>query len=179
MDAGVWALVIAAALAAPAPPAACAARGSAFLQSLAGEWEVEAEFRSGEGGFEGATGRASIAPELGGCVLVERYAGTRGGKPWDFLVILGANGPGPAIQEVFVHSQHGIMALSSGEVTGGALVLEDAPVVDGKVILIRHVYFDVNADGFRYESRRSTDKGASWTVSWRARYKRSTGAKGR
>jgi hypothetical protein len=43
MDAGAFALVVATALAAPAPPPECAARGSAFLQTLAGEWEVEAE----------------------------------------------------------------------------------------------------------------------------------------
>ncbi len=117
--------------AAPAPPS-CAAKDNAFLASLVGEWEVDAEFRSGES-WEAASGRASIKPDLGGCVVLERYDGTRFGKPWAFLAILGANGGGGSmdeknpIQEVFVHSQHGILSLSSGRVEGGARGFTDGP----------------------------------------------------
>ena len=160
--------------AAPAP-SECAAKDVAFLASLAGDWQVDAEFRAGES-WESAPGRASFAPDLGGCVLLERFEGTRFGKPWAFLAILGANGggedPAKPIQEVFVHSQHGILSLSAGRIEGGELVVEDAPTVGGQVVLIRHVYFDVSPGGFRYESRRSTDRGASWTVTMKARYRR-------
>ena len=160
-----------------APPPSCAARPKEkdFLASLVGEWEVEAEFRAGEG-WESRPARASIRPDLGGCIVVERYDGTRWGEPFAFLAILGANGGGAdaanPIQEVFVHSQHGILSLSSGRIEDGELIVEDAPTVEGKVVLIRHVYFDVSPRGFRYESRRSTDRGASWSVSWKARYRR-------
>jgi hypothetical protein len=106
---------------------------------------------------------------------------TRFGKPYAFIALLGANGPdaGKPIQEVFVHSQHGIVSLSSGRIEGGEGVVEDAPTVGGEVVLIRHVYFEVSPGGFRYESRRSTDRGASWTVSWKARYRRSSTAPSR
>lgn len=107
-------------------------------------------------------------------MLVDRYDGTRSGKPLAFLAILGANGPDAAksIQEIFVHSQHGILSLSSGRVDGSELVVEDAPTVEGKIVLIRHVYFEVSPRAFRYESRRSTDRGATWTVTWKARCRR-------
>jgi hypothetical protein len=158
---------------APAAPPACAAEDTAFLASLAGEWDVESEFRAGDS-WESAPGRASISPDLGGCVLLERYEGTRFGRPYAFLAILGANGGDPAkpIQEVFVHSQHGILSLSSGRIEGGVLAVEDAPTVDGRVVRIRHVYFDVTPRDSRYESRRSTDGGRSWTVTGKARYRR-------
>src|SRR5262245_3085980 len=73
----------------------CAAKDTAFLAALSGEWDVDAEFRADDG-FDAAPGRASIRPELGGCVLVERYEGTRDGKPWSFVAILGAKGPDAA-----------------------------------------------------------------------------------
>ena len=165
----------AAAAAATATPAApdCAAKDIAFFASLAGEWNVDAEFRAGES-WQRSPGRATFSPDLGGCVLVERYEGTRYGKPYAFLAILGANGGDPEkpIQEVFVHSQHGILSLSSGRIDGGELVVEDAPTVRGQVVLIRHVYFDVSPGRFRYENRRSTDRGATCTVTMKALYRR-------
>ena len=105
---------------------------------------------------------------------MQRYDGTRCGKPSAFVAILGASSGDAAnpIQEVFVHSQHGILSLSSGRIVGGELVVEDAPVVRGQAVLQRHVYFDVLPGSFRTESRRSTDRGASWTVTSRARYHR-------
>jgi hypothetical protein len=144
-----------------------------FLAALAGEWIVEAEFRAGET-FESAPGRASIRRDLDGCIFVQRYEGTRWGKPYAFVSILGASSGDAAnpIQEVFVHSQHGILSLSSGKLADGELIVEDAPVVRGQVVLQRHVYFDVSPRGFRSESRRSTDRGATWIVTSRARYRR-------
>ena len=50
--------------------------------------------------------------------------------------------------------------------------MEDAPTVRGQVVLIRHVYFDISQDGFPYENRRSTDRGGSWLVTMKARYRR-------
>jgi len=166
-----WGFTGAAAGQTPAPE--CAAKESAFLQALVGTWAVDAEFRSGDS-WESAPGRASIRADLGGCVVVVHYEGTRFEKPYSFLAILGANGPDAAkpMQEVFVHSQHGIVSLSTGRIENGQLALDDAPSVGGRTVLIRHVYFDAGPDGFRYESRRSTDRGASWTVTSRARYRR-------
>ena len=168
-----WGLSSAAGAATNTAPSDCAAKDIAFLSSLAGEWNVDAEFRAGES-WERSLGRATFAPDLGGCVLVERYEGTRFGKPYAFLAILGANGGDPEkpIQEVFVHSQHGILSLSSGRIDGGELVVEDAPTVRGQVVLIRHVYFDVSPGRFRYENRRSTDRGASWLVTMKSLYRR-------
>ena len=160
--------------AANAPPACDpASKETIFLAALAGDWDVDAEFRAGET-FESASGRATIQRDLDGCVFVQRYEGTRWGKPYAFVAILGASSGDAAnpIQEVFVHSQHGILSLSSGRIVGGELVIESAPVVLGQVVLQRHVYFGVLPASFRTESRRSTDRGASWTVSSRARYRR-------
>ena len=144
-----------------------------FLAALAGEWEVDAEFRAGET-FESSTGHASIRRDLDGCIFVQRFEGSRWGKPYAFLAILGANSGDAAspIQEVFVHSQHGILSLSSGRIAGGELTVEDAPVVRGQVVLQRHVYFDVTPQSFRAESRRSTDHGTTWIVTSRAKYRR-------
>lgn len=130
------------------------------------------EFRSGDD-WERADGRASIRPELSGCVLVQRYAGTRFGKPYEFLAILGASGMGAApMQEVFVHSQHGILSLSSGQIAGGELVVEDRPTIDSRVVVLQHVDRDVGPEGFRWENRRSTDGGSTWRVTLRAKYRR-------
>ncbi len=173
MNAAAFALLFTALLAdpTPAPPAACAAHDTAFLRSLVGEWDVETEFRSGED-WERAAGKASIRPELSGCVLVQRYAGTRYGKPYEFLAILGANGMGAPIQEVFAHSQHGILSLMSGKIAGGELVVEDRPTIEGRVVVLQHLYLDVGPAGFRCEHRRSTDGGATWRPTQRSKYRR-------
>ena len=159
---------------ATAPPACDpASKEMVFLAALAGDWDVDTEFRAGET-FESAAGRATIQRDLDGCVFVQRYEGTRYGKPYAFVAILGASSGDAAnpIQEVFVHSQHGILSLSSGKIVGGELVVEDAPVVRGQVVLQRRVIFEVTPGSFRTESRRSTDRGAKWTVTSRARYRR-------
>lgn len=156
----------------PPTPGPCAAKENAFLRSLVGEWDVDAEFRAGADGWEKAAGRASIASELEGCVLVQHYRGTRGGDRWEFLAVLGASGTDRPIQELFVHSQHGVMSLSAGAISGGTLTVEDRPTVKGAVVRIQHVYSNAGPGGFRYESRRSTDGGRTWAVAWRATYRK-------
>jgi hypothetical protein len=143
-----------------------------LLRALVGNWTVETEFRTGAAGWQRTDARSSFELDLRGCVLVERYSGTREGRPFDILGVMGVNGDGPRIQRVWAHSQHGLLTLYAGDVRDGELVLDATVAVRGEPLMLRLVYTDVGPDGFRFESLRSTDGGTTWAVTWRAKYQR-------
>jgi hypothetical protein len=84
----------------------------------------------------------------------------------------GAVGLHARIQRSFVHSQHGLLTVYSGQHTAGGLVLQDSQVVNGQLVRFEHRFEPFGTDSMRFTSRRSTDRGTTWVVTWFADYRR-------
>jgi len=154
-----------------APPFSCADTLGASLGAFAGEWNVQALFRAGASAVDTTSATASITTDLDGCLLREEYRGTRYREPYASLAYWGANGPdGARIQRIFAHAGHGILSLSSGGWVGDTLVLEDSFMLRGERVRQQVRVSRPARSGFTLVGRRSTDDGASWTVTLDARY---------
>lgn len=150
---------------------ACADSVAAALGGLVGHWDVRAVFRAGAA-WDTTAAVAEIGPDFDGCLLREVLVGTRGGAPFRTLSLWGAVGLREPIQRTFVHSQHGLLSVYAGRSGPDGLVLRDSQVVRGQLVLLEHRFTPFLADSMRFASRRSSDRGATWTVTWYADYLR-------
>jgi hypothetical protein len=143
------------------------------FQFMRGEWTVEAETRLGNGVWERSEARSVIRPLFDGdCVLVEHYTGTRDGRPFTARASIGFNNVNNVLQFEWIDSEHGMLTLFEGGLDGDTIVLDYRMILRGNPVTLRQVFFDIEADSFRHEDRRSNDAGVSWDVSGRARYTR-------
>ena len=149
----------------------CADSASKTLGSLRGGWDVRTVFRT-TAGWDTSFGGADIQPDLDGCLLRETLSSSRGGEPFHILSLWGAAGLAGQIQRTFAHSQHGLISVYSGRRTAAGLVLHDSQVIGAQLVLLEHRFEPFVADSMRFTSRRSTDGGATWTVTWYADYVR-------
>jgi hypothetical protein len=109
-------------------------------------------------------------------VLREHFRGKRYGSPYEYLAYWGANGdPAEPIQRSFVHSQHGLIGVSSGRFVGDSIFLEDSALVRQRWIYQRLVLWREpgSAGNLQSEARRSEDARATWFVTQRTSYARS------
>lgn len=151
------------------PP--CADSASRTLGSLRGRWDLRTVFRT-TAGWDTTRGVAIMQPDLDGCLLREELVTSRGGAPFHTLSLWGAASLAGPIQRTFAHSQHGFLSVYSGRRTAAGLELRDSQVVGGRLVLLEHRFEPFVADSMRFTSRRSTDDGATWTVTWYADYVR-------
>ena len=108
----------------------CADTTTNRLGFLVGEYEARAIFRAGPTSWDSTTAKVSITPDLNGCVIREQFRGTRYGSPYEYLAYWSAHGgPATPIQRSFVHSQHGLLSVSSGRVVADSIFLEDSAFV--------------------------------------------------
>lgn len=145
----------------------------AELNFLEGAWEVRSTARLAGGEWDTTVARSQIEVDLEGCLLVERFQGTRAGHEYEAVGLLGFNSIEHRLQRVWVDSEHGMLVTYEGESQAGEILLEYSMVLRGQSILLRHVYLNIGEATFTLESRRSTDQGQSWEVTWRAQYTRS------
>jgi len=153
------------------PRPGCADSVDAALGQLVGRWEVRAVFRRGAA-WDTSTGTAEIRPDLDGCLLREAIVSSRDGMPYRTHSLWGAVGLAEPIQRTFIHSQHGLLTVYAGRPSPAGLVLRDSQVVRGQLVLLEHRFAPFVADSMRFTSRRSSDHGATWTVTWYADYLR-------
>jgi hypothetical protein len=157
---------------AQAQRSSCADSVARAIGAFRGEWQVRAVFRISATAQDTTEARAVLTPELGGCVLREDYRGRRYGEPYEFLALWGANGGADApIQRFFVHSQHGIFGVASGAFRADTLVLREQNTVAGSPVLQEKLFSRPASGQFVQVDRRSTDGGATWTVTLRAEYR--------
>lgn len=153
----------------------CATNAQRVLGVFLGDYEVRATFRAGPAAWDSSLARSTFAWDLEGCVLVERFDGMRFGQPYRYLSMWGAGGDtARPIQQVFVHSQHGVLSLSQGNwtPTGDTLFVEDSAFVRGGWIHERHVMSRPVAGRFVSEGRRSENGGRTWFPTSHLRYLR-------
>lgn len=158
----------------PAEPCATSTRRS--LAVFLGEFDVAATFRTGPATWDSSPAQSLFAWDLDGCLLVERFDGMRFGAPYRYLSVWGAASGDSVrpIQQLFVHSQHGVMTLSQGNwnLTGDTLIVGDSAFVRGRWIHERHRMSRPVAGRFVSEGRRSEDGGRTWFPTSHARYVR-------
>ena len=142
------------------------------LDFLMGDWIVEANVRSGEGKWEQSPATSQIKPDLSGCLLNERFNGSRGGHSFSALGIMGFNSVSGKLQRVWSDSEHGILILYEGNRNGKEMILETEVLLDGKRVRLRNAYLEITRDSFRLESGRSHDDGKTWITVSKLQYKR-------
>jgi hypothetical protein len=155
--------------------ASCTADGARLLGALRGDFDVAAAFRAGPAAWDSTTGHARLDWELGGCLLAERYEGTRYGAPYAYVALWGTSGTDDhRMQRVAAHSQHGLLVLSDGawNARGDTLVLSDSALVNGRWIHQRSVIVPTSDGGFTLAGERSEDGGRSWVTVAVFRYRR-------
>lgn len=126
-----------------------------------GEWEV----RTPDGQFAGTN---SIRRELGGCVLHERWTGTKGMTGESFNIWSPARG---SWHQTWVDSR-GNLLLLDGRLDGTRMVMSgEAPGANGATIRHR-ITWEPGAGGLRQLWETSGDGGRTWTTTFDGRYTR-------
>lgn len=151
----------------PVSPA-CASEEARQFDFWHGEWDVRPTALSRETGEFEEIGRATarIYPALDGCVTVEHWKGSLGGRPVDGFSIraydpeagrwvLVLSWPGP--------DQPGFFTLEGAFHHGRGEFFREAEGPDGTPRTVRFSFGDIRGDTFRWENAFSED-GASWTT---------------
>jgi hypothetical protein len=162
------------ALAAPLIVArACPIAATSALPELVGTWEVRAVSGLDRPRPDTMRADATIAAELGDCLLRERLV-ARGGSPgYEALIHWGANGADSSIQRTFVHSNHGRFGVYQGRRTGGDIPLRQMPITgQSNATVVEHRVEIVGRDRFSISSWISYDAGGSWQALSRWEYTR-------
>lgn len=142
------------------------------LDFLIGDWIVESNMRLGDGKWEQTSATSQIKPDLSGCLLNERFTGSRESRPFTALGIMGFNSVTGKLQRVWSDSEHGLLILYEGSRSGREMILDTEVLLNGNKVKLRNVYFEISRDSFRLESRRSHDDGKTWITVSKLLYKR-------
>jgi hypothetical protein len=142
------------------------------IDFLIGDWNVDANVRSADGTWECSSATSQIKPDLSGCLLSERFTGTRAGHAFTALALMAFNNTSKKLQRVWSDSEHGLLITYEGNRSGNKIILETEILLDGKSVKLRNAYLDITETSFSLESGRSTDDGKTWITVTRLRYTR-------
>lgn len=142
-------------------------------------WTVRTNTRlAANGPWEQTVASAQIKRDLNGCLLTERFTGTRQGRPFQALSMFAWNNNSQKLQQVFSDSEHGPLVFYEGVESGAEILVDlDWKLPDGRSVKLRRAYFNLAKDSFTLESRRSTDGGKTWDTTGRAEYRRDAATK--
>ena len=142
------------------------------IDFLLGDWKVDANVRLADGTWEHSSATSQIKPDLSGCLLSERFTGTRAGHAFTALALMAFNNTSKKLQRVWSDSEHGLLIMYEGNRSGDKIILETEILLDGKIVKLRNAYLDISEPSFTLESWRSTDDGKTWITVTRLRYTR-------
>jgi Protein of unknown function (DUF1579) len=157
------ALVLLSSLALAPHSSTCPVSADKALAQLPGSWLVTTVSLRDSGVRDSSVGRANIAPDLEGCLLIERYTGAAQVSPLQMLAIWGVNGRNGDFQRILTHSRHGAFGLYEGPRTSEGLDLRLTDTGDPQLV-VRHVVSILSPDRFTIISQSSADAGGSWRV---------------
>jgi hypothetical protein len=151
--------------------AVCASSEAQRLGFLRGEWKVKSRFRFSRQPeqWEETQLRSTISYLFEDCLLVEVLKGKRQGHPFKATVMYGHNPNSNKYESVGADSEHGVLSLYTGSMSGNELVLELKIEISGESILLRRV-LTKNPVGFEVRSQRSSDGGQTWDTTWHLVY---------
>src|ERR1044072_12726 len=142
------------------------------IDFLLGDWNVDANVRLADGTWEHSSATSQIKPDLSGCLLSERFTGTRAGHAFTALALMAFNNASKKLQRVWSDSEHGLLITYEGNRSGNRIILETEISLDGKRVKLRNAYLEISETSFSLESGRSTDDGKTWITVTRLQYKR-------
>ena len=153
----------------------CASVEAQRLSFLAGEWKVRSKFRLSRepDQWEETQARSRISYLFENCLMVEQFEGTRRGHAFRATAMYAYNGTSKKYEWVGADSEHGVLTLYAGSLSGNDLVLESRVEISGESILLRRVLTKNPAGGFEIRCQRSSDGGRSWDTVWYLAYLRS------
>lgn len=145
------------------PPPACETPEHRQFDFWIGEWEVVDTAGT-------VLGTNRITRAMQGCVVHEHWTGARGMTGESFNLYR----PGTGTWHQSWVDSSGSLLLLDGHVENGAMVLRgETPAPDGATRLHRISYSRLENGNVRQLWEMSTDGGASWTVAFDGRYRRS------
>jgi hypothetical protein len=152
----------------------CASVEGQKLNFLLGEWKVTSRFRLSKEPehWEETQARSKITSLFDNCLLVEQFEGKRQGHPFKATGMYAYDRNSKTHQWMGVDSEHGVLTLYSGELSGNDLVLESKVEISGQTVLLRRVWTLRATGGFEVRSQRSTDAGHTWDTTWHMMYQR-------
>ena len=142
------------------------------IEFLIGDWTVEANVRLGDDKWEPSSAASRISPDLSGCLLNERFTGTRAGHAFSAIAMMGFNSTTGRLQRMWSDSEHGLLIIYEGKRNGNEMILETEVQLDGRKVKLRNSYLAITRNSFRLESGRSVDDGKTWITVTKLEYTR-------
>ena len=149
----------------------CSAPALEVLAATRGSWEVAWRDRLAPGRYDTTRAHATIEPTARGCGLLERFEGTKEGRPFAALTLIGPSA-GDSLQRIWQDSEHGTLLVFGAAAAGRPLRFEWHRRLDGRVLRLRHTYLSVTTDSFVTVTELSPDSGRSWDVVTELIYRR-------
>lgn len=154
-------------------PPLCAASLPSALQATRGTWWVSWLDRSSPGRYVTSQAEAVIEPSAGGCGLLERFEGTRDGRPFSAVTLLAPAGH-DSLQRIWQDSEHGELLLFRASADSRPLHFEWHRDLGDRVLRLRLTYRVLRHDAFSTETELSPDGGRTWELVGRSEYRRQT-----
>jgi hypothetical protein len=151
---------------------ACPAPPLDRLATIRGAWIVRWFDRLAPRKYATSMARSTIRPTAGGCGLLERFDGMRGGRPFEALALIAPAGGG-SLQRGGQDSGHGAILLFTADLQADPLRFEWSRDLGDRVLRLRTTYLVLTAEGFATETELSPDGGQSWQLVSRQEYRRS------
>ena len=141
----------------------CPSPAIAALAGTRGEWDVTWRDRLAPGRYDTTQARATIEPAAGGCGLLERFEGTREGRPFAALSLIGP-AAGDSLQRIWQDSGHGVLLVFAGSSRTSPARFEWRRDLGERVLRLRYTYLALAPDSFTTQTELSPDGGKTWAV---------------
>jgi hypothetical protein len=150
---------------------ACDAPALEALLGTRGGWIVTWRDRIAPNRYATTQARATIESTARGCGLLERFEGSREGRPFAAVTLVGPAG-NDSLQRVWQDSEHGALLLFQASARSRPLRFEWSRDLGERVLRLRFTYRAVAAGSFTTETELSPDGGRTWQLVSRAEYRR-------
>jgi Protein of unknown function (DUF1579) len=152
----------------------CASVEAQRLSFLTGEWNVKSRFRLSPEPQKGeeTQARSRISYLFENCLMIEQFEGTRLDHNFRATGMYAYNRFSKQYEWVGADSEHGVLTLYTGALSGNDFLLESIVEISGQRILLRRVLTKNPAGGFEIRYQRSSDGGGSWDTAWYLIYSR-------
>jgi hypothetical protein len=151
---------------------ACPSAALAHLAITRGSWHVRWLDRIAPGRYATTEARSTIEAVSGGCGLLERFAGMRGGRRFEALTLI-APADGDSLQRVWQDSEHGAILLFAAAARADPLRFDWSRKLGDRVLRLRTTYLALTSAGFTMDTELSPDGGRTWQLVTRHEYRRS------
>jgi hypothetical protein len=138
-----------------------------------GEWNLVSRVRAPDKDvWTEEKGTDSVRPVLNGCALLQEWNGTVGGQPLHGMSLTSWLPRSGEWQQAWSDDSGPNLLVFKGKMEDGRMVLTREVVVDGKTVLRRQVFQNIQPASMDWVYEQSTDGGKTWTPTWKIHYSR-------